>query len=294
MANIAAPMGYMATVRLFGLDPIRASSCSLNMKQAIEHPDVIDGTVDWTLYQLKGIECEGDVRLPISADPSATSGISNLFDICTVRDMTTGELINSGDVVVVYGSGNQALQANSRTFHGCKINTFEMKATAGEIVEATMGIWGATVDIGSGARASVSGKPVRCLSWADIILSGPAIGEGCQVKEFSLNIANNLQRNYTFCPASGYFPNNISTGKRHISGSLGFQGWAPTEASEADQNRNKTNPTPGVGLTIAVGGFSKSFLNVIFEYQTIEAQPTIITSTVNWYAHASGGGVAFS
>jgi len=120
------------------------------------------------------------------------------------------------------------------------------------------------------------------------------VGDGCLVKELTMTIANNLQRNYTFCPASGYFPNNISTGKRHISGSLGFQGFAPTEDS-AWSNKDHDNPQGGsLIIAVAGGGFSKTFLNITYELQTIEAQPGVITSTANWYAHADGGGQAFS
>ena len=285
-----APMGYIGMVKLFGTIA-RVSSCSLNTRQAIEHPDVIDGTVDWTLYQLRGIETEGDARLPIMSEGGTSLG--QLFDLATVRDQT-GELIQQGDSTVVVSYG----KAQVRTFQGCKINTFEMRATAGESVEGTLGIWGTTVVIGSGTISPVSGKPVRVLAWADIRIDGTSVGQGCDIKEFSMTVANNLQRNYTFCPSSGYFPNNISTGKRNISGSLGFQGFAPTEIDQADKNKDKIHPD--AALHIVVGGltgpvnFDKSFNNIVYEYQTIEAQPSVITSTVNWYAHADGGGVAFS
>jgi len=286
MAYPAAPMGYIGSVSLFDVGVVRVSSCSLARKQAIDHPDVIDGTVDWTLYQLKGIECEGDVRLPVTAGGGAT--LSSLFDLATQRDLDTGELVHDGTVVVAYGGGPQS---KVRTFSGCKINTFELKATAGEVVEATIGIWGQSA-VDGGLKSHVSGAPVRCLAWADILVTG--VGDGCLVKELTMTIANNLQRNYTFCPASGYFPNNISTGKRHISGSLGFQGFAPTEDS-AWSNKDHDNPQGGsLIIAVAGGGFSKTFLNITYELQTIEAQPGVITSTANWYAHADGGGQAFS
>lgn len=287
MANKPAPMGYIGGVSIFGRASIRATSSSLNNRQAIEHPDVIDGTVDWTLYQLKGIETEGDVALPVLADASSGGSIQFLFDIATNRD-SDGELINFGPVVVTYG------HQQGRKFNECRVNTLELRATAGEKMDATVNFWGTDSTLVSGlAVAPVSGRPIRVLSWADIVVSGTSISNGCDVKEFSLSIANNLSRNYTFCPASGFFPHNISTGKRNISGSLGFQGFAPTEATQADQNKNKVNPDADLTIT-TTNGFTAQFLNVVYEYQSIEAQPGLITSTVNWYAHADGGGKAFA
>jgi hypothetical protein len=276
-------MGYIGSVNLFG-EVLRVSSCSLNSRQAIEHPDVIDGTVDWTLYQLKGIESEGDVAFPVmSAGPG---NIQTMFDFATNRD-TDGELLAAGDIIVSYGHDN------GRRFSGCKINTFELRAVSQEGLTCTMGIWGTTVDYSGSNNSTVLGPPTRVLSWADIVLSGSAL-DTCDIREFTFTISNNLQRNYTFCPASGYFPNNISTGKRNINGTITFQGFAPTDVPQADQNRNKINPDTSITMDVAAAGFSVNFLNVIYEYQTIEAQPAVLTSTVNWYAHADGGGEAIS
>jgi hypothetical protein len=277
-------MGYIGTVDMFGLGALRVTSCSLNSRQAIEHPDVIDGTVDWTLYQLKGIESEGDIALPVMT--GGAGSLANLFDLATNRD-ADGELINAGNVTVTYG------HAAGRRFSGCKINTLEFRATAGERMDATIGVWGTTAEYIGGLGPAVAGPPKRVLAWADIALSVLG-GSNCDIREFSISLNNNLSRNYTFCPAAGYFPSNISTGKRNISGSIGFQGFAPTDVAQADQNRTKTEPDTSIVVNVSGGGFTKTFLNVIYEYQTIEAQPGLITSTVNWYAHADGGGIAFS
>ena len=293
-----ASMGYIGGVQLFGGAPFRATSCSLNVRQAIEHPDTIDGTVDWTLYALKGIEIEGDVAFPVLSDTSSSTSLTNIWNLAMARDLSSGELINSGTVVVTYGGGPAAY---SRTFNGCKINTFELKATAGERLDGTVGIWGAgsqlagqpgAVVIQGKTVGPVSGPPIRVLSWADLLFSGNSIGQGCQIREFTMTVNNNLSRNYTFCPASGFYPNNISTGKRHLNGTFGFQGFAPTEAS-ADANQNNSSPTEP-SLSFSTSNWSGvTFLNIVFEYQTIEAQPGVITSTTNWYAHANGGGLAY-
>ena len=57
-------MGYIGSVIIFG-QPVRASSSSLNATQAIDHPDVVDGRIDWTLYQLGSIDVAGDISTPV-------------------------------------------------------------------------------------------------------------------------------------------------------------------------------------------------------------------------------------
>lgn len=280
-----APMGYIGGVRIFGQASIRATSCSLNSRQAINHPDVIDGTVDWTLYQLGGIEVDGDVALPVVTGASGAGSPAFLFDLATKRD-SNGELVRNGTVEVTYG------HQQGRRFNGCKCNTLEMRATAGERMDATINFWGTdAVRISGTAVPPIAGQPTRVLTWNDITIAGSSIGDTCIVREFSFTINNNLSRNYTFCPASGLFPNNISTGKRNISGSLGFQGFAPTE-TQAESNKNKIHPDTSLSFS-TTDGFNVEFLNVIYEFQSIEAQPGVITSSVNWYAHADGGGQAF-
>lgn len=284
MANQPAPMGYIGSVQLFGGAAIRATSCSINTKQQIDHPEVIDGTVDWTLYQLKGIETQGDIQLPVMS--GGASSLSSLLQYATKRN-DKGELINEGEIIVSYG------KAYGRKFAGCKINTLEVRATAGDKMDATVNVWGTTATTTGGSGVPVTGKPTRVMAWADILISGAGIEDVCLIKEFSFNINNNLQRNYTFCAASGYFPHNISTGKRNISGSMQFIGPAPTEQS-AIGNKDNINPTAGsldIGTTT---GFKVSFKNIIWEYQTLEAQPSVIVSTANWFAHADGGGEAIA
>jgi hypothetical protein len=296
-------MGYIGSVyspTLFG-GIVRVTSCSLNPKQAIEHPDVIDGSIDWTVYQLKGIESEGDVAIPVLSDPSAPGSLQQLWTTATLRD-SSGELTQNGAVTVTYG------QQIGRTFNGCKCNSLEIKATAGERVDATMNLWGTTTTDSNMQSYSVNNVPkaIRILAWADLSITGQTLpATGCIIRDFSCTVANNLSRNYTFCPNAGYYPSNISTGKRHVSGTLGFQGFAPTDQGGTSQSSsgqggaeyNYTQTSPNAGdLVLSITGtpFSVAFHNIVFEFQSIEAQPAVLTSTVNWYAHALTGGLAIS
>ena len=282
-------MGYIGSVVIFGR-VVRAMSSSLVARQSIIHPDVVDNTVDRTLYQLGPVEVDGDVSLPVVAGGAAQGGdfLAFLWEITMSRDPNTGELTKpnpQGGKIILEYSADQV-----RTFNGCKVNTLEMRATAGDRVEATINFLGTTA-VDSGISPGLTDlSPARVLTWDDVVIT-PSDGlfDSCIVREFSFNVNNNLSRNYTFCPATGLFPSNISTGKRHITGTLGFQGFAPTDPARAETNSNRFTSTDTLAFNF--GGFARTFRNIIYEFQGIDINVGLITSTVNWYAHAGTGGI---
>lgn len=280
-----AVMGFIGAIKIGNLDVVRATRGSLTAKQAIDHPDVVDGGVDWTLYQLKGIEIDGDVEIPVVGGTFTQQLLSLLK-----RNVTgDGQMVLPSDVSISYG------KALVRTFKDCFVNTLELRATAGERLDTTVNFWGTRFDTGGGSLGGPTDGVRRVLSWADISINGPSVNS-CDVRALTLTINNNLSRNYTFCDKpgiEGFFPNNISAGKRNVSGNLEFQGPAPTE-DLAFANSNTTTPNGG-DLTLATtDGLAVVLHNIVYEFQSIEAQPGLITSTVNWYAHAPAGDEAIT
>lgn len=284
MANISpvppAPgrQGYIGRVDIFGT-VVRALSSSLAAKQAIQHPDVVDGRIDRTLYQLGPVEVDGDIAFPFVQSGQSTTFMQFIWDIATSRQSDTGELLNTGPVILEYS------YQQSRRFNGCRVNTLEMKATAGDRVEGTLNFMGTTADDGVAAAEFTDVSPAKVLTWDNVqVFPGNGRFVSCIVREFSLNINNNCSRNYTFCPDTGLFASNISTGKRFIQGNLGFQGFAQTDV-DARANSVKATTDNTDTLTFNFAGFSRTFKNVIYEFQSIDINVGLITSTVNWYAH---------
>lgn len=284
-------MGYIGRVAVFpekGGKVIRAMSSSLAAKQTISHPDVVDNRIDRTLYQLGPVEVDGDIVLPVVKTSEGNAFLGFIWGIATTRDLLTGELLNYGDVVLEYSHQQQ------RTFHQCRVNTLEMRATAGDRVEATLNFMGTTADdfLPSGMPGFSDLSPARVLTWDNVQVfgTGAVTFDTCIVREFSFTLNNNLSRNYTFCPQlpHGLFASNISTGKRFVNGSLGFQGFAATDQPGAEQNPFKFTTTDS--LVFNFDGFSRTFMNVIYEYQSINIDVGLITSTVNWYAHHGNDG----
>jgi hypothetical protein len=278
-------MGYIGHVSGFfsGGASIRALSSSLTVRQAITHPDVVDGRVDRSLVQLGAVEVEGDVVFPLVAG-GETAFVTNALNQAMKREANTGELQNAGDVTLVY-----AYEA-ARKFNGCKINTFEIRATAGDRCEGTFGFMGTNVADADYSIAPVGTSPVKVLMWDAVDLVSGLV-KSCVVREFTLSIANNLSRNYTFCNSGGVglYASNISTGKRFVNGTLGFQGWAATDQL-AYQNAIQSGAlTTEATLGITVGDLAATANNVVYEFQDIAINPALITSTVNWYAHGDSG-----
>jgi hypothetical protein len=269
-------MGYIGAVTIFG-EAVRAMSSTLKATQRIDHPDVVDNRIDWTLYQLGPIEVEGDVVVPVVKSGESQTFLNNIWDWAVKRDLNSGELLNNGQVVLNYSYDI------GRTFNGCRVNRLALRATAGERVEATLGFLGTTFQDGASIQDPIDFSPARVLMWDDVTIGASAGFETCEIREFSIDIANNLSRNYTFCPDTGLFASNISTGKRNVTGTLQFQGFAQSE-SLAETNSART--TSDETLTFDFDGFTKTLNHIIYELQDIAINTGIITSTANWYAHA--------
>lgn len=285
-----APMGYIGSVEINGTR-IRASSSSLQIKQAVRMPDVVDASIDRTLYQLEAATVEGDVVFPVVQDGTSTSTLDMLWNYAVNRG-PDGELANRDLEIITNFS-----YAIGRKFAGCCINSFSMKATAGDMVEGTVSVFGTTGEPsgGSGGGGIGSVSPARVLAWNDVQLSGPGF-ETCIVKEFSFEINNNLARNYTFCPATGLFASNISTGKRYVQGSITFQGLPPGVEGMATTNPTRCNSTEVITFNLGGscgGSFNLSFNNIVYEYPEVTIQAGAnapITSTVNFYAFGDSTG----
>jgi len=307
-----AQMGYVGFLQLqsWGLTttqfPIRFTSSDLNITQAVEAPDIIDGRVDRTVYQLGPIETEGTVEFPMIIDASGDF-IDSVWQIATRRDNRegtdfSGELIHFGDIVVKYVQGRTYL------FRRCKVNSLTINAAQGDRVNGTIGFWGTTRETTATLALPNYLSPARTLTWDQVRVYGfqgttaPADPRNSgtfstqNVRSISINIENNLSRNYTFDPDAGLFPSNISTGVRNVTGSLEFQGWAPTE-DLADSNSQRCTSEETIRFDVLSSceagdatdvtvAFNRQMYGVVYQHQDVSSVMDVFTSTVNWQAFA--------
>jgi hypothetical protein len=274
-----AGMGYIGFVKVFGL-LVRVTASNINIKQDITNPDIIDGRVDRTVYQLGPIEVDGTIDFPIILD-STVDFPKKIFEFALDRDYsTTGELINSGEVVVRYTFGQEF------SFARAKVNTFKMTAAVEDAVSGSFELIGTTRTRTSAISIPAYLSPARVLTWDGVKIKGTGVGsfESKFVRNFEMNINNNVQRNYTFDPDAGFFPSNISTGKREIDGTLEFQGFAPTEETAADGN--PTFVTSDDTIEVELGSsVAKTLHGIIYQHLDIASSTGVITSSVRWLAH---------
>lgn len=254
--NVFAHMGWVGFAKLTipVLDPqgtiLRVTSADINLSQTIETPDVIDGRIDRTVYQLGPKIVEGSISLPVIADVDPSIG--NPAGCVNANDLTSGAAASLLDNLwcwttarsphgrLQYADASFDIRyANHAAFHfdKCIANTLSATITQSEAI---------TFDIDVIGRARVRGQeffqtsefaqptvsdflsPARVLTWNDATITG--IG-GCdsaflfgsaQVREFTFEINNNAERYYSL--NGQLFPVDINVSKREITGTLTLMG----------------------------------------------------------------------
>jgi hypothetical protein len=179
---------------------MRLTGSSLNPVQTVEAPDLVQNDWDRMAWVYGKIEVGGNITGPI------VDGSVGAFNAAFDRSGADGELDNVIDVgIMYYGS-------HGRTFGGCKINSYQLSVTAGEVAQFTIDFMGTQVS------NITSGVPPTCeklITW-DVCSFTGITGD---IQSFTLTLNNNLQRMYTIGQADLY-PVQILEGIRHVDGSV--------------------------------------------------------------------------
>ncbi len=311
---------------------LRVTSADINAKQEITSPDVIDGRIDKTVYQLGAKEVEGTISLPVVLDDgsiltpeggncpaptSATVGtgprrlLEALWDWALVRDKY-GRMCNEGLARIRYA--NHAAYIYDRMY----ANTLSMKVAQGDMVTFDIGVIGRgrepipnPMDALTYPPSFNFLSPARVMTWNDVTITG--IG-GCgnpdrlfysnQVREFNMEINNNIQRYYSLNGA--LYPVDINAGKREITGSMTLLGLNHTLRQLAETNQTRFTEKNEIRMafyaaneatfrrdwtdntsTAANSIFSRKLGSVIFSFEEIGMTNEVLETTVNYIALAS-------
>lgn len=280
--GIYANMGWVgfAKLRIPTLTPgdgtlLRVTSADINLSQEITMPDVIDGRIDRTVYQLGPKLVEGSVSLPVIADVDPTD-----FDGCpTVQDIRAGGQASTLlDHIWCWttsrGPQGRLLYSDAEfdiryanhaayRFDRCMVNTLSMTVTQGDVINFDINVIGRN-------RTKISEdptqddpstspflSPARVLTWNDATVNGVGgCGEGPlfysnQVREFSFEINNNADRYYTL---NGIlFPVDINVSKREITGSMTLLGLADRLRNRAETNQDRFTQKDEVRMQLFIG-----------------------------------------
>jgi len=259
---------------------LRVTTADINLSQEITMPDVIDGRIDKTVYQLGPKIVEGTVSMPVIADvdpdpfngcpvvtdlndPDSIAGtlLNNVWCWATARGPQGRLLYNDASLEIRYA--NHA----AFTFDTAVVNTLSMTVAQSDAVNFDINIFGrgrAASPDPHGAGQSPTPvierflSPARILTWNDVTING--VG-GCsnpedlffsnQVREFNMEINNNADRFYTLC--GSLFPVDVNVGKREISGSLTLLGMQHRLRQLAESNQSRFTEKNEIRIAFYVG-----------------------------------------
>ena len=291
MNNHYANMGWVGFVLLDvgnGNETLlRVTTCDVNAKQEVSKPDVIDGRIDPTVYQLGPMIVEGSLSLPLVIDsPAPVNSCPEADNLTTAGAVLTDTwcwaTARTDQGRLTYDQAKlQIRYANhvGYTFDTCVVNTYGISVSQGDVVNMDIAIIGRgripsgktdpfdpqdadTVRSSPALDNFLSGDmlaPARVLLWSDVSVTG--IG-GCsrdgeilfrsnQVREFNFEINNNADRFYTLC--GSLFPIDVNVGKREITGSLTLLGIQEQLRMLAQTNQKRFTEKSEVRMAYYIG-----------------------------------------
>ena len=265
-----ANMGWVGYVKLTSqkLDAthiLRVTSADVNLSQDITMPDVIDGRIDRTVYQLGPKIVEGTLSMPLIADiPSPGVGQEITTPCPSPADLTeAGALLDNiwcwatsrGDHGRLYYDDTNLLirYANHAafTFDKTIVNTLSMTIAQSEAVSWDIAVIGNSRSpmhnpvpwTDPDALIEPFLSPARVMTWNDVTINGMG---GCarenelfhsnQVREFNMEINNNADRFFSL--NGSLFPIDINVGQREITGSLTLMGYQHRLREVAETNQD--------------------------------------------------------
>lgn len=261
---------------------LRVTSADINLSQEITMPDVIDGRIDKTVYQMGPKIVEGTLAMPIVADvnPNFTSppGCATKEDL---QGGTAGSILKSlWCWTVARGNHGRLLfddvdldirYANHAafTFGRAVVNTLSMSVAQGEPMNWEVSIIGrARSDnkaLGGTNEPPISDflSPARVLTWNDVTVSG-IVGCGSagfpassplwysnQITEFNLEINNNADRFYSL--NGSLYPIDVNVGKREVTGSLTLMGLQDKLRKLATTNQDRFTEKNEIHFGVFIG-----------------------------------------
>ena len=307
-----AQMGFVGSVRFSGGSIgqeifVRALSCDIRAKQDITYPDVVDGRIDRTLYQVGPRMVDGSAEFPLvhegiqngtgkdCGEPDATcqTNLANrLWNIAAKRDQV-GRLVNQFNVDVRY-TDNTAFR-----YPNCIINTMRINVTQADVVKINFGVIGGA-NVTDNVREALTTEreptmlaPARVVTWNDFRINVFAREEnivvpGSFIRAFEVTLNNNADRFYTL--NGKLVPQDITARKRSIEGSLTLMGFANKQFHDFvynNQNRFTSRTKIQFGYTLGsatVPYWATALWGVIFQIEEVAISNDLVETRMPFSA----------
>ncbi len=242
LTTVQTLMGWNQLVEIDlggGYLPLRVSDFNMGSKQEGDAPDYVTGASDRTAWTKGPVTTEGNISYPFTFYDGGTtlSGIEMFQEAANLA-------ANPGESFQVKCSATND-NVDMIEFDGCKIQTSEIRCDAEGVIECSSNIWGIAETLENVSGGTITrtllnnlGIPagstdghdelttVQIPMWdACEIIGAP---DGMYVVGFSLQIDNQLQRNYTMGTQLGQSPyglnaSSISAGQRRVTGTITWQ-----------------------------------------------------------------------
>lgn len=307
-----AQMGFVGSVRFSGGSIgqeifVRAKSCDIRAKQDISYPDVVDGRIDNTLYQIGPRMVDGNCEFPLvheginngtgkdcgEATATCDTNLANrLWNIAAKRDQV-GRLVNQFNVDVRY-TDNTAYR-----YPNCIINTMRINVTQGAEVNIGFGVIGGA-NVTDNVREPLTSErsptflsPARIVTWNDFrinvfVREESIVVPGSYIRSFEVTLNNNADRFYTL--NGKLVPQDITARKRVIEGSMALMGFANKQFHEFiynNQTRFTSQTKIQFGYTLGsstVPYWATALWGVIFQIEEVAISNDIIETRVPFRA----------
>lgn len=317
MPALRASLGYVGSVTfgdtLFGDVTVRATSCDVRASQEITYPDVVDGRIDRTVYQLGPRLVGGTVAFPLLHEGvvassllpcGQTTPLGELFWKMSSQRDQFGRLQNDRMTLRVRYTDDTAFQ-----YPACLVNSLTISVTQGDVVTLN-------VDIMGGANSSDNvrisdpfspnlnfASPIRSVTWNDFVIAlygdsfidslGNSESQftvvGDQIRSFEVTINNNAERFFSL--NNRLAPQDITAKKREISGRIVLMGRNSQISELAYTNQSRFTTTAGIGFGYTLGSNSTPYWvtglhGVVFQIEEIAITNQLVETTVPFTALA--------
>jgi hypothetical protein len=306
-------MGFVGWVRFrhpdIGNAWIRATDADLRVSQSIDKPDVVDGKIDRTVYQLNPKEVGGSVNFPAVYEQLTTGSdtpAKAMWKKAMKRNKNLGGDLDSIDVDIKYTNGT------AFTYQKCAINSFEFSVTESDVVTVSLDVIGINRESLDTELQNWSNtkypeyalRNSRIVTWNDAIVKITFDDDANlnvwspQVRSFNVTVDNGVTRYYTL---NGYLsPAVVLPTKREITGSLTLLGRDDNLSNRAFNNERYCTATgntyfgydaASLGSDSCGGNFFVKLPGCVFEIEELAITNDIFETTMNWHCLP---GIAFN
>ena len=213
---------------------LRVTDYEMGSRQEGDAPDYITGIQDRTAFTKGPVTIEGSINYPLTFE----TGVNTLNGL-TMFKLGANLAANIQNSFSMESTAGEIIG-------GCKVQTTSISCNAGEPIQCSSTVWGITNDSGNTSFASFDrvltpvpgwGSPsgvsvagnfttAQIPMWDAVKIIGAP--PGMFIVGFSIQIENQLQRNYTMGDDTSLSPfglnaTSISAGQRRITGTVTWQ-----------------------------------------------------------------------